>query len=243
MLDADDFRSLGAFEIYAQARRRGRRPAVVQRSHPAAAARDSDPRRDSGRAATQLRPSAVSEVDLDLAPASADASAAGDIGPKRVAGGTSMSRCPVARPVAWVAEHRQAVMAHTASARTRAGTDSQFHCSPFPCAAGEASAMQPARRGSRRNPRHRDSLGDRDLDVARQIASFRLMSGTTGRGRALPGRCPGSPETAARQCRRVLARLSRDRAAVAARSSSRWGAGGFRLVRLCARAGRSSTAR
>lgn len=57
----------------------------------------------------------------------------------------------------------------------------------------------------------RDRVGIRDLGVVRQIANLRLMSGRQIEVVHFPHDAQVSPETAARQCRRVLTRLVPDR--------------------------------
>lgn len=57
----------------------------------------------------------------------------------------------------------------------------------------------------------RERIGIRDLGVVRQVAGLRLMSGRQIEAVHFPSADHVLTETAARQCRRVLARLVRDR--------------------------------
>lgn len=59
--------------------------------------------------------------------------------------------------------------------------------------------------------RLRDGVSERDLAVASLVAELRLMSGQQIQELHFPVEAFASAETAARTCRRVLARLSRDR--------------------------------
>jgi hypothetical protein len=57
----------------------------------------------------------------------------------------------------------------------------------------------------------RDRLAGRDLDILSQLAQLRLMSGRQIEAVHFPSVLHATEATAARQCRRVLARLVRDR--------------------------------